>query len=500
MSTLLVIVPLLGVLALNLPLRSLVRARAAFWFGLALCTWQLVMVVRPHQGFWDPARKLPLLRLLPLVHPPTIDNTALVMFLAIAIVGAVALLVARHAVADAGKLFNFSNLLVLAVAGMNGMVLAGDLFSLYIFLEVTAVASFVLIAFERGRDAFEGAFKYIVLSAAATAMILAAIALLMMAAGGVALADLGPVWESTRGVGHSADRVMVAIAAALLLGGLAIKSGLVPFHGWLPDAYSAAPAPTSVLLAGIVTKTTGVYALIRVVTVMFPPDSFAFIYGALLLIGAITVVIGALAALGQTDFKRMLAYSSISQVGYIILGLGAGVAAADPDPRIARFAAVGLVGAVFHLFNHAVFKTLLFVNAAAVEQQSGTRDMGRLGGITDRMPVTGLTSAIAFLSTAGIPPLAGFWSKLLIIVALWGSGHKAYAAIAILASVITLAYFLVMQRKVFFGKLAAGLENLEEAGAWNTFACCFLAAITLAVGVGAPWLFGTFLLPIGSIL
>jgi multicomponent Na+:H+ antiporter subunit D len=149
---------------------------------------------------------------------------------------------------------------------------------------------------------------------------------------------------------------------------------------------------------------------------------------------------------------------------------------------------------MLHLFNHAVFKSLLFINSAAVERETGTRDLGRLGGLAERMPVTGLTSAVAFLSTAGIPPLSGFWSKLFIIVALWQSGHPAYAVIAILTSVITLAYFLVLQRRVFFGKLADGLENVQEAGAWNTTACCVLAAITVALGVCTPWLFNTFLL------
>jgi multicomponent Na+:H+ antiporter subunit D len=207
----------------------------------------------------------------------------------------------------------------------------------------------------------------------------------------------------------------------------------------------------------------------------------------LLVVGLLSILVGAVVALAQKDFKRMLAYSSISQVGYIILGVGAG-------------SALGFAGAVFHIFNHAVFKSLLFVNSAAVEQQTGTRDMDQLGGISAKMPITGFTSVLAMLSTAGIPPLSGFWSKLLIILAVWKAGHEGYAAAAILASLLTLAYFLSMQRRVFFGKPSAACNDLKEAGAFAVLPALMLAAITVGLGLAAPWLFDTFLVPVGSIL
>jgi len=263
-----------------------------------------------------------------------------------------------------------------------------------------------------------------------------------------------------------------------------IKSGLMPFHGWLPDAYSAAPSSVSVLLAGIVTKTVGIYTVIRIVESIF--GFGAPIKNLLLLIGTISIVLGALAALGQSDFKRMLAYSSISQVGYIILGLGCG-------------SALGLAGAVFHLFNHAMFKSLLFVNSAAVESQTGTKNMDELSGLAKKMPVTGVTSVLASLSAAGIPPLAGFWSKLIIIIALWMSGFYVYAAIAVLASVLTLAYLLSMQRRVFFGILGEGLVNIKEAGFCMTFPALVLAIIIVGVGIFFPLMFNTFILPVHSI-
>ena len=247
----------------------------------------------------------------------------------------------------------------------------------------------------------------------------------------------------------------------------------MPFHGWLPDAYQAAPAPISVFLAGIVTKSLGIYGVIRVVTSV--TGFSAPIKEVLLFVGAVSIVLGALAALGQKDFKRMLAYSSISQVGYIILGLGCGTA-------------LSIFGAIFHLFNHAIFKSTLFINSAAVEEQMGTRNMNRMSGLASKMPITGVSSVVSCLSAAGIPPLAGFWSKLIIIVALWASGLYAYAVIGVTASVITLAYFLSMQRRVFFGKMKEEFANVREAGFGLSLAALILTAITVGVGIVFPFL------------
>jgi multicomponent Na+:H+ antiporter subunit D len=473
MPALFILIPLAAVLLVNLPLRRLLTP-AAFWLGLLLALAQAAAAVLVPDHAWiaplGVATRL-------LRFTPTADLLTRVALLTIGLVGATALMVARAWMADPERRFRFANLALLALAGMNGVALASDLFSLYVFLEVTAVSAFILIACGGERDALEGTFKYILLSAAASVLILAAVALLFVVAGSVSFGALHDV------VPAAGRDPLVAAALVLLLAGLFIKSGIVPFHGWLPDAYSAAPAPASVLLAGIVTKTTGVYILMRAVTAVFTLD--ATVRALLLAGGTLSVLIGAFAALGQRDMKRMLAYSSISQVGYIILGLGAG-------------SILGVAGALFHFFNHAVFKSLLFVNAAAVEQQAGTRDMDRLGGVAERMPVTGTTSVIGFLSCAGIPPLAGFWSKLVVILALWQAGERGYAAVAVLASLVTIAYFLSMQRRVFFGKLAEGLAGLREANPWLLVPACLLAAVTVGVGVG-PWVLDILQLPAGSL-
>lgn len=483
MAALLVVLPLLAVVFLNLP-HARLGNRLALALAALLCATEAVAALAAPASSWsgpatlaDIGLSVDLTRLLGTTF--RVDALARVMFLAIAVVGLCAALVARYAYVDEEQEFRFANLLLLVTAGMNGVVLVHDLFALYVFLEITAVASLVLIVIERGKAAFEGAFKYMVLGAVATSLLLSALALLFISAGGT---SFDVVAAALRAAGRSR---LELVAVAMFLVGLGIKAGLVPFHGWLPDAYSAAPAPVSVLLAGIVTKTCGVYTLIRLVDAVFGYGEP--VRGALLAVGAVSVVVGAISALGQRDLKRMLAYSSVSQVGYVVLGLAAGPG-------------LGLVGAVFHLFNHAVFKTLLFVNSAAVERQAGTRDMDRLGGISARMPVTGATSVVALLSTAGIPPFSGFWSKLLIVLALWKAGHPGFAALGVAASVLTLAYFLSMQRRVFFGQLAESCSRLEEANAWGLAPALALAALTIALGVGVPWLFGTFLLPVRSIL
>ena len=371
------------------------------------------------------------------------------------------------------------NLVLISLIGMNGTVLLADIFSLYVFLEIIAVSSFILIAFQRDLNALEGAFKYIILSALATVLMLSAIALLLIVAGDTSFASVADAVKSDK------NSFLVKLAIGIFICGLFIKGGLVPFHGWLPGAYSMAPPPVSVLLAGIATKVSGIYALIRLVTAVF--GSTASINNILMIVGTISILTGALAALRQDDFKKMLAYSSISQVGYIILGLGCGTP-------------LSIVAAVFHLFNHSIFKSLLFVNSAAVEQQVGSTDMNKMGGLDAKMRFSSITSLIAMLSAAGVPPLAGFWSKLLIIIALWQRSYYAYAFVAILTSVITLAYLLSIQRRVFFGILPDNLQNITEAGIGIILPACLLAMIIVGVGLFFPLLFNSFMVPIDSLL
>jgi multicomponent Na+:H+ antiporter subunit D len=470
----LLLIPLIGILILNLPLGKFMK-KLAFIFAALYSLLQAWLVLFAPADFWS-QEVIDLSGLM--TFELGVDPLSMVLLLAAAIVAFTALLVGWETLRDDDKRFDFANILLIALIGMNGIVMVQDLFSLYVFLEVTAISSFVLISLHRDREALEGAFKYLILSAVATLMMLSAVALLFMTTGSTSFGSVAAVLQTS-------PNYLAVLAVALFVSGLLIKGGLVPFHGWLPDAYSSAPAGVSVLLAGIVTKTTGIYTLIRLVTEVFgftPP-----VKTALLAVGALSIVIGALAALGQKDFKRMLAYSSISQMGYIILSLGTGTP-------------LGVAGAIFHLFNHAIFKTQLFVNAAAVEEQTGTRDMDRMGGLAARMPVTGTTSVVAFLSTAGIPPLSGFWSKLVIIIALWLAGYYAYAVIAVLASVITLAYFLSMQRRVFFGKIVEEFKNIREAKAGIIVPAVILALITVGVGVLFPYIIDTFILPVKSLL
>jgi multicomponent Na+:H+ antiporter subunit D len=407
----------------------------------------------------------------------SVDYLTFLMLLSIGIVSLSSLLVSRYTIAFGEASFNFINLLIIASIGMCGIVLVRDVFSLYVFLEITAVASFILIAFDRDRQALEGAFKYIVLSAIATVMMLASIALIILVSGSTSFDAIAASFKGAE------PNPVITLAIALFICGLLIKGGIVPFHGWLPDAYATASPPVSVLLAGIVTKTCGIYTLIRLVTSVFGfTDEIKLV---LLLTGTLSILVGAFAALGQNNFNRMLAYSSISQIGYIILGLGTG-------------SALGIAGAAFHIFNHAIFKSQLFINAAAVRVASGTRDMNDMGGLSAKMPVTGATSVIAMLSTCGVPPFAGFWSKLMIIVALWRSGYVAFSVIAVLASVLTLAYMLSMQRRVFFGKVAEGLENVKEANFGFSAVSIALSIITIAAGLLFPWVFNGLLMPLAE--
>jgi len=406
------------------------------------------------------------------------DSLSKIMLLTIGIVVFTAILIGQFTYSDETKRFNFLNLILLVLAGMNGLVMVTDVFSLYVFIEIVAVASFILILTYKDKLALESAFKYIVLSIAATLFILLSIAIFLLISGDTSFVSI------SNAIKNPENNTLVMIAVCLFLCGAFTKGGLVPFHGWLPDAHSSAPSSVSILLSGVVIKVTGLYPLIRIMNIT--GGGTEPIKQILMVIGAVSIVVGALGALGQNDIKRMLAFSSVSQVGYIVLAIGTGTA-------------LGVAAAVFHIFNHAIFKSQLFANAAAVEKQTGTRDMDKLGGLASKMPVTGGTSIVAMLSISGIPPLSGFWSKLLIIIALWQGAHYTYAFIAVIASVITLAYFLSFQRRVFFGKLTMGLENIKEAKFGLLLPAIILALLTLLIGLFFPLIFNKLILPIESL-
>lgn len=355
----------------------------------------------------------------------------------------------------------FYTLLLFMLAGMNGVIVAGDLFNLFVFLEIAGVASYALVAFGTERHELEAAFKYAVMGTVGSLFILLGIVFLYSMTSTLNMADMGLMLNA-----HRKENLLLMVNALFLMG-FGLKAALVPFHAWLPDAHPSAPAPISAMLSGVLIKTLGVYALCRVFYNVIGISPM--LSSILMFLGTLSMVIGVLLAMGQSDFKRLLAFSSISQVGYVVLGIGL----ATP---------LGILGGVFHLFNHSVFKSLLFLNSGAVEYATGTRDLRRMGGLGTMMPVTGTTNFVASMSVAGIPPFSGFWSKLVIILAAVQAGHLGYALWAVLVSGLTLALFARVLRDSFLGEPRQAWKEVREVPRYMQLSMVALALISVASG------------------
>lgn len=376
--------------------------------------------------------------------------------------------------------WKFYTLFLLMLAGMNGVIITGDIFNLFVFLEIASVASYALVAFGTERYELEAAFKYAVMSTVGSLFILIGIVFLYSYTSTLNMADMAVILAQ-KGVGNIG--LMVSV---LFIMGFGLKAALVPFHAWLPDAHPSAPAPISAMLSGVLIKSLGVYTICRI---FFNVIGLSLKISSLLMfLGAISMVIGVFLAIGQWDFKRLLAYHSISQIGYIVLGIGLGTP-------------LGILGGLFHLFNHSIFKSLLFLNSGAVEYSTGTRDLQKMGGLREKMPVTSATGLTASMSIAGIPPFNGFWSKLLIIIAAVEAGHLGYAFWAVLASILTLASFTKVMKYGFFGKLREKWSTIKEAPLFMVLATVALALICIVGGVLLlPGLRQVFLKPAVDVL
>ncbi|MGB9721235.1 MAG: complex I subunit 5 family protein [bacterium] len=373
----------------------------------------------------------------------------------------------------------FYALFMIMVGGMSGLVLATDLFTIYVFLEVAAISSYGLVAYGLKHDELEASFKYLMLSAVATAFLVLGIGLIFGFTGSLKLGDIADKFRSDE------YKFILGICSGFFIFGFGLKAALVPFHSWLPDAHPSAPAPISAMLSGLLIKVSGVYTLTRIFLNVFgltPALSTILMY-----LGIISILVGAILALGQNDIKRMLAYSSISQVGYIILGFGAGTGFA-------------IMGALFHILNHALAKGLLFLNSGSVEHSTGTRDLDKMGGLGKKMPITAATTVVGSLSVAGVPPLNGFWSKLFIIIGLLQAGAYGFAFVAALASIMTLWYYIIIQRRAFFGKLKETLKEVKEVPFWMAFSTVLIALVCIIIGIGFPVIISNWIKPAVSIL
>jgi multicomponent Na+:H+ antiporter subunit D len=373
----------------------------------------------------------------------------------------------------------FYVLFLFSAAGLNGVSLSGDIFNFYVFIEMVALAAYSLVAFGVEREDLEASIRYQVLGTLGSFFILLGIAFLYSVTGTLDFADM------SRTIKQTGITPPVMFAVPLLLFGFSMKVALVPFHAWLPDAYPTAPAPVTAVLSGAVAKILGIYGIVRIFFGVIGMNHT--IFQILLYAGIISIFFGAFAALVQTDFKRLLAYSSISQIGYIMLGLGLGTP-------------LGIAGALFHALNHAAFKSLYFLTAGSVEHSTGSRNLNELGGLSEKMPVTTFASLFASFSLAGVPPFGGFWSKAMIIFACVLAGQNLLAVVVALASVLTLAYFLKIQRKAFFSQLPAALVNVKESPFLMCLAMVIMALVCLGLGLGVDYVMDFLIKPAANSL
>ena len=330
----------------------------------------------------------------------------------------------------------FYSVYLLLVAGLTGQVATADMFNLYVFLEITSLTSYALVSLGGGA-AVVSAFRYVILGTIGAAFYLLAVGYFYSMTGSLNMADLSRILPDL----YESNAVLVGFAFFVI--GMSIKMALFPMHTWLPGAYSNAPSAVSALIAATTTKVAA-YVLVRVMFFVFEPRfSIEMIPVTTLLgwMGAVAMILGSVMAIAQSDFKRMLAYSSVAQIGYIVLGIGLANAA-------------GFTGGILHLVNHAFMKGGLFLVAGAIVYRTGLREIREFRSLSLKMPVTAATFTVCAFAMIGIPPTGGFFSKLYLILGAIDAGNWVFVGVIVLSSVLALAYLANVLRYIYFPKEA----------------------------------------------
>ena len=345
-----------------------------------------------------------------------------------------------HIASETGQ-NRFFTLLLLMVMGGFGLMFTGDLFNLFVFLEIASISGAALIAYRtKFADTQEGGFKYIVVSAIASLMVLFAVGLLYAQYNSLNIAYLAQVIQYT---------MLDKIALALFLIAFAMKTGMVPLHLWFPDAYSVAPASITGML--VITSHACMYAAFRICFTLYGSVINAPVVGWIIIIfGLLTMFVGVTMAVYQKDVMRFMSYHAISQLGYMWVGVGVGLAVLGNPELIATYGRDAMSGGIFHILNHAMYKPLLFFTGGALFHYTGTRDLTKMGGLAHKMKWTTILYIIGTLSISGIPPLNGFSSKILIYESVY-QFHPILTITGIIVSILTLASFTKAFHSAFMG-------------------------------------------------
>ncbi len=421
-------------------------------------------VIHYHLGNWEP----------PIGIEYVLDHLSAFVML---VINSVAFLVLLHAKKIVEKELPHKRVpyyaaLVLMLCGFNGIVITGDLFNLYVFLEISSLSLYGLIASGEKKSPV-AAFRYLIMGTIAASFYLLGIGFLYMETGSLNMADVRAILPSLL------DLPAIVIALVLIVLGMGIKMALFPMHGWLPDAYTYAPSTSSAIIAPTGTK-VGAYVLLRVMFFVFGVTFVSRtlpIARILTLLAAVAIIYGSIMAIAQKEMKRMLAYSSVAQIGYITLGIGL----ANP---------LGLIGAVLHVLNHAFMKGCLFLVAGNFRFKLGHSHIDKLNdSIRKKMPWTMAAFTTAALSMVGLPPLAGFFSKWYLALGTIKNSDWLLLVVILVSSLLNAVYFFRILEKVYMRPRNADSQEeetvikREEVGASMLLPTLILAAGLIVLGL-----------------
>ena len=386
----------------------------------------------------------------------------------IAVVGALSIIFSLSYIRTREKTDFYFLMMLLVNAAMLGIVLAGDLVSFYIFWETMSWSAFLLISYNKG-PALAAGMKYIIMSIIGSLCFLIGMLSLYTSYGTLNISEISAAIASA----SSGYILFISIIFSIAFG---IKNAVLPFHTWLPDAHSEAPAPFSAVLSGILIK-MGTYGFIVLLYLIMGLKLFLGLghgllsfHSILCFLGAVTILIPTFIAMLQTDAKRLLAWSTVGQAGYIILGIAFGTNLA-------------LAGGIFHFFNHAMFKALLFLAIGAVEFRTQTRDLDSVGGLAKKMPVVFIATLVGICALIGVPLTSGFVSKWLIYKALILEGSPFLAFFALVGTWGTILYSYKLVHNVFLGQLPEKYKDIQKSPFSMQLPVLILSVVILLFGI-----------------